>query len=116
MEKNDIKLKLRETLEAIFEKEAKKEKDTDKKDDETESSISSEYTEIKTNLDKLGAPPQAHIMQMAGLGKVGDKTAEAKFSHKLNKKQVPGQKKGVHWEFNKDERAAILKALNRAKK
>jgi DNA-binding MltR family transcriptional regulator len=52
-------------------------------------------------------------MQLAGLGKVGDKTAESLFSKKLRKKK---NEEGGTYQFDDEERAAIIKAINTAKK
>lgn len=80
MEKSDIKNKLRESLARfIYEEENN---DVDK-----ESTPSAEYAEIVNAFKGLGKPAQADIMQLAGLGKKDDKTAESLFSKKLNKKE-----------------------------
>jgi hypothetical protein len=52
-------------------------------------------------------------MKLAGLGEVGDKTAESLFSKKLRRKS---NDEGGLYQFNDEERALIIKAINTAKK
>lgn len=101
MSKDIIKKLIHEGLRLLEEKKSKSKK------------TSSEYAEIKNALNDIGAPSQADIMQLAGLGKVGDKTAESLFSKKLRKKK---NEEGGTYQFNDEERAAIIKAINTAKK
>ena len=75
--------------------------------------IKAEYAEIRNALKGVGAPSQADIMQLAGLGNVGDKTAESLFSKKLRRKS---NEEGGIYQFNDEERALIVKAINTAKK
>lgn len=101
MSKDIIKKLIHEGLRLFEEKKSKSKKS------------SSEYAEIKNALNDIGAPSQADIMQLAGLGKVGDKTAESLFSKKLRKKK---NEEGGTYQFDDEERAAIIKAINTAKK
>ena len=101
MSKDIIKKLIHEGLMLLEEKKSKSKK------------TSSEYAEIKNALNDIGAPSQADIMQLAGLGKVGDKTAESLFSKKLRKKK---NEEGGTYQFDDEERAAIIKAINTAKK
>lgn len=75
--------------------------------------IKAEYAEIRNSLKGVGAPSQADIMQLAGLGSVGDKTSESLFSKKLRRKS---NDEGGIYQFNDEERASIIKAINTAKK
>lgn len=105
MEKNYIKQMVKESLNAILVKEAEV--------DQSNQKIKSEYSEIQSGLEGIGAPSQADIMQIAGMGKVGDKTSESLFGKKLHRAK---NDEGGVYQFNDEERASIIKALNRAKK
>jgi hypothetical protein len=80
---------------------------------EADQQIKAEYTEIRNALKGVGAPSQADIMKLAGLGEVGDKTAESLFSKKLRRKS---NDEGGIYQFDELERASIIKAINTAKK
>lgn len=108
MEKSSIKDKLRESL-THFINEA--ESDEKKKDSHR---IDAEYAEILNAFKGLGAPSQADIMQLSGLGKKGNKTSESLFSKKLYRKK--NKETGALYMFDNDERASVLKAINTAKK
>jgi len=107
MEKSTIKDKLRESL-AQFINEAES---GDKKDGHR---VEAEYAEILNAFKGLGSPSQADIMQLSGLGKKGNKTAESLFSKKLYRKK--NKETGALYMFDNDERASVLKAINTAKK
>jgi hypothetical protein len=108
MDKSFIKQILRENLglqtEASDESTKKKEK---------KSKIQAEYAQITNGFNGLGAPSQADIMQMAGMGKVGDKTAESLFGKKLRREK---NDEGGVYQFDDEERASVIKALATAKK
>ena len=106
MDKFTIKARVEEALK-VFLNEEEKEKKSKKRSD-------AEYAEILNSFKGLGAPSQADIMQLAGLGKKGDKTAESLFSKKLYKKK--NKETGSLYIFNDDERASVIKAINTAKK
>lgn len=103
MSKDIIKQLIREELQLLEAKTHKKKR----------KQVKAEYAEIRNALKDIGAPSQADIMQLAGLGKVGDKTAESLFSKKLRRKK---NEEGGTYQFNDEERAAIIKAINTAKK
>ena len=103
MNKEDIKQLIRENLLLI---EASTPKPKRKQ-------VKAEYAEIRNGLKGIGAPSQADVMQLAGLGSVGDKTAESLFSKKLRRKS---NEEGGIYQFNDEERASIIKAIATAKK
>ena len=103
MEKDRIKHILRENLLTVMTEDSQ----------ESESTISAEYAEIRNGLSGLGAPSQADIMQMAGLGKKGDKTAESLFGKKLHRDK---NDEGGVYQFDEKERASVVAALRTAKK
>ncbi len=103
MNKENIKQLIRENL-LILEARTHKAK---------RKQLKAEYAEIRNALKGVGAPSQADIMQLAGLGTVGDKTAESLFSKKLRRK---ANDEGGLYQFNDEERALIIKAINTAKK
>jgi len=103
MSKDIIKKLIREELQLLEAKTSKKKR----------KQVKAEYAEIRNALKGLGAPSQADIMQLAGLGKIGDKTAESLFSKKLRRKK---NEEGGVYQFNDEERGAIIKAINTAKK
>jgi hypothetical protein len=72
-----------------------------------------EYAQIKNGFDGLGAPSQADIMQMAGLGRVGDKTSESLFGKKLRREK---NDEGGVYQFDEKERASVIKAQASARK
>jgi hypothetical protein len=111
MDKTIIKQLLRETFE-IDSVENIEEANTPKP---VRKKLKAEYTEIRRALSKnnLGAPSQADIMALAGLGSKGDKTAESLFSKKL--RRAKNEEGGVY-QFDEEERANIIKAINKAKK
>lgn len=111
MNKTIIKQLLRETFE-IDSVENIEEASTPKP---VRKKLKAEYTEIRRALNKknLGAPSQADIMSLAGLGSKGDKTAESLFSKKL--RRAKNEEGGVY-QFDEKERASIIKAINKAKK
>lgn len=103
MSKDIIKQLIREELQLLEAKTHKKKR----------KQVKAEYAEIRNALKDIGSPSQADIMQLAGLGKVGDKTAESLFSKKLRRKK---NEEGGLYQFNDEERGAIIKAINTAKK
>jgi hypothetical protein len=76
--------------------------------------VDAEYAEILNAFSGLGGPSQADVMQLSGLGKKGDKTAESLFSKKLYRKK--NKETGGVYMFDNEERAAVTKAINTAKK
>jgi hypothetical protein len=110
MDKFTIKTMLAEALK-VFLNEQEKESGEEKK---AKKRINAEYAEILNSFKGLGSPNQADIMQLAGLGKKGDKTAESLFSKKLYKKK--NKETGSVYMFNDEERASVTKAINTAKK
>ena len=110
MAKSYIKKMLREFLEVTNEAS---EKETPSKKDK-KSKVEAEYAQISSGFEGLGAPSQADIMQLAGMGKKGDKTAESLFSKKLYRKK--NKETGGTYLFNDEERASVAKAKNTAKK
>jgi len=109
MDKTIIKQLLRETFE-VDSVEQIEEANTPKP---VRKKLKAEYTEIRRALNKVGAPSQADIMQLAGLGKKGDKTDESLFSKKL--RRAKNEEGGVY-QWDDQERASIVKAINKAKK
>lgn len=103
MNKENIKQLIRENLLLI---EARTHKAKRKQ-------VKAEYAEIRNGLKGIGAPSQADVMELAGMGKVGDKTAESLFSKKLRRKS---NEEGGLYQFNDEERASIIKAIATAKK
>jgi hydrogenase maturation factor HypE len=103
MENLNIKELIREQLALIEAKTHKKKR----------KQIKAEYAEIRNGLKGVGAPSQADVMQLAGLGSVGDKTAESLFSKKL--RRVANEEGGLY-QFDDQERAAVIKAIATAKK
>ena len=110
MDKFTIKARLEEALKVFLNEE---EKETGEKKNSRKRS-DAEYAEILNSFKGLGSPTQADIMQLAGLGKKGDKTAESLFSKKLYKKK--NKDTGSVYMFSDEERASVIKAINTAKK
>ena len=106
MDKIAIKQKLSDALNQFINEEG-----TDKKPSQR---MDAEYAEILNAFKGLGAPSQADIMQLAGMGKKGDKTAESLFSKKLYRKK--NKETGGTYLFSDEERASVAKAINTAKK
>jgi len=102
MDKSMIKTKLAEALTQFI------------KEEEGTKRMDAEYAEILNAFKGLGSPSQADIMQLAGMGKKGDKTAESLFSKKLYRKK--NKETGGTYLFNDEERASVAKAINTAKK
>ena len=109
MDKTIIKQLLRETFE-VSSVENIEEANTPKP---KRKKLKAEYTEIRRALKKMGSPSQADIMALAGLGTKGNKTDESLFSKKL--RRTKNEEGGVY-QFDDQERAAIVKAINKAKK
>lgn len=80
---------------------------------EKRAKVEAEYAQITHGFNGLGAPSQADIMQMAGLGRVGDKTAESLFGKKLRREK---NDEGGVYQFNEKERASVIKAQASARK
>jgi len=109
MNKSFIKQILRESFGMRTEASAEpKNKEKPKK-----AKIESEYSEITSGFKGLGAPNQADIMQLAGMGNVGDKTAESLFGKKLRREKNDD---GGVYQFNEKERASVIKAQASARK
>ena len=113
MDKNKIKAFLRESLFSRIKEAPKKQSQKAPKPADEETKIETEYAEIINGFKGLGAPTQADIMEMAGLGIVGDKTAEALFGKKLRREK---NDEGSVYQFDAKERASIIKAQARARK
>jgi len=109
MDKPYIKKMLREFLEVT--NEASEKEPESKKD--KKSKVEAEYAQISSGFEGLGAPSQADIMQLAGLGSVGNKTAESLFGKKLRREK---NDEGGLYQFSDTERASVIKALATAKK
>lgn len=107
MDKSTIKSKLNEALKPFINEKDDKKNGVDKRMD-------AEYAEILNAFKGLGSPSQADIMQLAGMGKKGDKTAESLFSKKLYRKK--NKETGGTYLFSDEERASVAKAINTAKK
>ncbi len=112
MNKSNIKKLLREFLEVTTEASEETKKEFKPKKDK-KSKIEAEYAQISTGFQGLGSPTQADIMQLAGLGKVGNKTSESLFGKKLRREK---NDEGGVYQFDDQERAAVIKALATAKK
>jgi hypothetical protein len=110
MSKQHIKQLLREFLEVTTEASEKTEKKPKK---DSKSKIEAEYAQINSGFEGLGAPNQADIMQLAGMGSVGNKTSESLFGKKLRREK---NDEGGTYQFSPKERASVIKALATAKK
>ena len=111
MNKSFIKQILRESFGMRTEISAKPK--NNEKPKEKKAKTESEYAEITNGFEGLGAPSQADIMQMAGMGSVGDKTAESLFGKKLRREK---NDEGGIYQFNEKERASVIKAQASARK
>lgn len=111
MSKSFIKQILRESFGMANEVSA--EPKSDNKPKEKKAKVEAEYAEITSGFKGLGAPSQADIMQMAGMGSVGDKTAESLFGKKLRREK---NDEGGVYQFNEKERASVIKAQASARK
>lgn len=111
MNKSFIKQILRESF--GMRTEASAEPKNNEKRRNTKAKIESEYAEITSGFKGLGSPSQADIMQMAGMGSVGDKTAESLFGKKLRREK---NDEGGVYQFNEKERASVIKAQASARK
>ena len=111
MSKSFIKQILRESFGLATEVSAEPKKSERPK--EKKSKVEAEYAQITNGFDGLGAPSQADIMQMAGMGSVGDKTAESLFGKKLRREK---NDEGGVYQFNEKERASVIKAQASARK
>jgi len=111
MSKSFIKQILRESFGLATEASAEPKKS--KKSKDKKSKVEAEYAQITNGFDGLGAPSQADIMQMAGMGSVGDKTAESLFGKKLRREK---NDEGGIYQFNEKERASVIKAQASARK
>jgi hypothetical protein len=80
---------------------------------EKKAKVEAEYAQITHGFSGLGAPNQADIMQMAGMGSVGDKTAESLFGKKLRREK---NDEGGVYQFDEKERASVIKAQASARK
>lgn len=109
MDKIKIKNRVKTFLNNLLNEESN---NGNKKKDEH--SVDAEYAEILNAFKGLGGPSQADIMQLSGLGTKGDKTAESLFSKKLYRKK--NKETGGVYMFDNEERAAVTKAINTAKK
>ena len=111
MNKLHIKKLLREFVEVT--NEASEENVPNKPKKDKKSKIEAEYAQITNGFQGLGSPNQADIMQLAGLGKVGNKTAESLFGKKLRRER---NDEGGIYQFSDEERASVIKAIATAKK
>jgi hypothetical protein len=111
MNKSFIKQILRESFGMRTEVSA--EPKNNEKPKEKKAKAEAEYAEITNGFEGLGAPSQADIMQMAGMGSVGNKTDESLFGKKLRREK---NDEGGIYQFNEKERASVIKAQASARK
>ena len=117
MDKLDIKLKLRETLDELFSvdegkyKRKKKKKDSDKKDsDKKERSGKRDYSDVRRAFEKLGGPSMVDVMILTGTPDDEKGVNRSLFRKKV--KQIKNKDTGSYYQFDNVELNKVRAALD----
>jgi hypothetical protein len=111
MNKENIKLKLRETIDELFnidEKVSKKKKK--KKKTKARVGEKKEYADVQREFEKLGGPSMVDIMKLIGISDDEKGVNRSLFRKKV--KQIKNKDTGAYYQFDDEELAKVRSALN----
>jgi hypothetical protein len=114
MNKNDIRIRLKEELEELFilsetEKKEDKEDKEDKKEKNTDKG-KKDYSDVRRAFEKLGGPSMVDVMKLTGISDDEKGVNRSLFRKKV--KQIKNKDTGSIYQFDDEELNGVRAALD----
>lgn len=112
MNKNDIRIRLKEELKELFilSESEKEEKDDEKKEKKKGQGGKKDYSDVRRAFEKLGGPSMVDVMKLTGISDDEKGVNRSLFRKKV--KQIKNKDTGSFYQFDDEELNGVRAALN----